>query len=94
MERSYRDAIYAGSLLGYAKAAVRNTSAAITETATPAVRQVLNRHLQQAIELHEQIFNYMLQHDLYPAYDVEKIIEHDIRNAKSAIAMPIRSRQP
>lgn len=86
-----RDPVYAGSLLGYTKSVVRNTAAAITETATPAVREMLSRHLQHGIRMHQQIFNYMLQRSLYPAYDVEQIVQNDIRNANMALSMPIRS---
>lgn len=94
MPHTDRDAVYAGSLLGHSKAVVRNTSAAITETATPIVRQTLSRHLQDAIHMHEQIFNYMLHHRLYPAYDVKQIIQNDIRNANAALEMPIQVRRP
>lgn len=90
MPHMSRDAVYAGSLLGYSKSLVRNTSAAITETASPAVREMLSHHLQQGIHIHQAIFNYMLQHNLYPAYSVEQIVQNDIRNAHFALSMPIK----
>lgn len=89
LPHSSRDAVYAGSLLGHSKAVIRNTATAITETATPVVRQTLTRQLQQAIHMHEQIFNYMLRNNLYPAYNVQQMIQNDVRNANQALDMPI-----
>ncbi len=52
MTHAGQDPVYAGALLGYTKASVRNTAAAITETATPQVRRMLMTHLRRAIRLH------------------------------------------
>ena len=76
-----------GQLLGMAKTNVRNYAAAITETATPQLRKVLKRHLNDGIDLHESIFNYMYQHGLYPAYDLEKLLNNDMDNATKALNM-------
>ena len=81
------DNMKAGQLLGMAKTNVRNYAAAITETATPQLRTVLKRHLNDGIDLHESVFTYMYQHGLYPAYDLEKLLNNDMDNATKALNM-------
>jgi len=78
---------YAGDLLGFSKTAVRNYAIAITETAMPALRDVLNKQLQKAIELHAKIFSYMYHRGLYPAYNIEKLLQNDLMNARKALEM-------
>lgn len=78
---------YAGDLLGLAKTAVRNYSIAITETATPILRQVLVKQINAAIEWHAQIYRYMYKNGLYPSYDLKKLITNDVNNAQKALNM-------
>lgn len=77
----------AGSLLGTTKNAIRNTSIAITETSTPYVREVLTKQLNQDIKAHARIFNYMLSKGLYPSYNIDKVIQNDIKNANQVLKM-------
>ncbi|MFC3886181.1 spore coat protein [Bacillus songklensis] len=91
VSETYREderAFFAGDLLGASKTAVRNYAAAITETATPSLRAVFVRHLNKAIELHYQVFEYMYQKSYYPAYELEKLLQNDMKMARSAIDMP------
>jgi spore coat protein F len=87
--RELRDdsAFYAGDLLGLAKTAVRNYAIAITETATPVLRQTFVQHLGKAIDTHEKVFRYMYERGYYPAYDLNQLLHNDVRNANKAIAM-------
>ena len=78
--------LYAGELLALTKMCVRNYGIAITETATPEVRKVLKKQLNSAIELHEKIFNYMYKKGLYPAYNLEKLLQNDIKLARKALS--------
>jgi spore coat protein F len=78
---------FAGDLLGLSKALVRNLSVAITETATPALRKTFTNQLLGAIHGHERIFNYMHKHGYYPAYDLGRLLGHDIENAQKALKM-------
>ncbi|WP_099157433.1 spore coat protein [Virgibacillus ndiopensis] len=78
---------YAGDLLGFAKTAVRTYAAAITETATPALRETLNKHLQKTIQTHGKVFNYMYGKGMYPAYNLEKLLQNDLQNAHKALEM-------
>lgn len=81
------DGFYAGNLLAAAKISVRNYSIAITETATPELREVLLKHLNAAVRWHEQVYNYMARHGLYPSYDLGKMLRGDVFRAQNAISM-------
>jgi spore coat protein F len=78
-------AFYTGELLFLSKSMVRNYAAAITETATPALRKVFVRHLESAIHLHTQIFHFMYDRQLYPAYNLNQLLSNDYRNAQKAM---------
>lgn len=60
-------AFHAGDLSTLAKTSVRNYPTAITETATPALRQVLTKQLMVAVQWHGKVFYYMHKRSLYPA---------------------------
>jgi spore coat protein F len=78
---------YSADLLSLSKTLVRNLAGAITETATPALRRVFANQLTAAIHSHELVFNYMLKHGYYPAYDLGALLGHDIENANKALKM-------
>ncbi|OCA91723.1 spore coat protein [Pseudobacillus wudalianchiensis] len=78
---------YAGDLLVFLKTAVRNLAIAITETATPALRDVLVKQLNSAIQAHTTIFNYMYKKGYYPAYDLNRLLQNDVALANKAISM-------
>lgn len=78
---------FAADLLALSKTMVRNLATAITETATPALRKTFSNQLIAAIHGHERVFNYMLKHGYYPAYDLGQLLGHDMENAQKAIRM-------
>ncbi|MCM3567404.1 spore coat protein [Neobacillus mesonae] len=78
---------FAADLLALSKTLVRNLAAAITETATPALRQTFTRQLTGAIEGHARVFHYMHKHGYYPAYDLGRMLGHDMENANKALKM-------
>ncbi len=79
-----KDQIIATELLVTAKAAVRTYAVALTETASPEVRDVLKRQLRQAIDQHASIADYMMENDMYYAHDVDKQLELDKKKVKTA----------
>ncbi len=81
------NAFFAGNLLGFAKTSVRNYAIAITETATPQLRDTLQRQLHKAIQLHGKVFHYMYQRSYYPAYNLSELLAGDVKKAQKAIAM-------
>lgn len=85
--RDMDKAFYAGDLLAFAKTAVRNYAIAITETATPELRNVLAKQLQLAVNCHARIYNYMYQRGYYPSYNLEKLLNNDINLANKALSM-------
>jgi spore coat protein F len=80
-------AFYAGHLLGYCKTAVRNYAAAITETATPSLRETFQNHLLKAIQLHGKVFNFMYERGLYPAYHWDQLLAGNVKMAQAALTM-------
>jgi spore coat protein F len=81
------DSFLAGDLLAFAKTSVRNYAVAITETATPILRQVFKKQINQAIDCHERIYNYMYHNGLYPSYDLKRLLQHDMMLARKAMSM-------
>ncbi|MBW5447091.1 spore coat protein [Cohnella sp. CFH 77786] len=79
-------AFFAGHLLGYAKSAVRNYAIAITETATPALRETFQKHLLKAIQLHGKTFAFMHERGLYPAYQLDRLLANDQKSAQAALS--------
>lgn len=77
----------AASLLGFAKTAVRNYSIAITETATPQLRETFQKHLIHTIGLHAKIFNFMYERGFYPSYNLEQLLANDVKMANDALKM-------
>ncbi|WP_303984930.1 spore coat protein [Niallia circulans] len=71
------DELIATELLVSAKATVRMYAVALTETASPQVREILKKQLNEAIDNHAKIANYMIKNNMYYAYDVDKQLEHD-----------------
>lgn len=78
-------AFYAGQLLGFAKTSVRSYAIAITETATPKLRETFVKQLNNAIVLHAKVFNFMYERGLYPAYNLNQLLANDVKNANKAI---------
>jgi len=77
---------YAAFLLNFAKTAVRNYAIAITEAATPQVRDTLQKQLNQAVALHGKAYAFMHEHGLYPSYDLNLLLANDIKVAQNAIS--------
>ncbi|MGV4966983.1 spore coat protein, partial [Priestia aryabhattai] len=85
LTKTLDDLAIATDLLLSAKNGVRTYAVALTETATPEVRKVLKKQLDEAIELHEKIAQYMIDNEMYHAYDVEEQVNHDLKKANKAL---------
>ncbi|WP_245629906.1 spore coat protein [Domibacillus robiginosus] len=81
------NAFYGRKLLIFSKNTVRNYAVALTETATPSLREIFQKHLQKAIELHAKSFNFMLERNYYPAYHLDQLLAEDLKNAKAALSL-------
>ncbi|MGM1022946.1 MAG: spore coat protein [Bacillota bacterium] len=82
------DQVIASDLLIAAKSGIKNYALALTESTSSEVRNVLCDQLSKAVNLHEQIFNYMKNNGYYNAYDPEQQIQMDIQNADKALSLP------
>ena len=79
------DQIIATELLFSAKSAVKNYAYAITEAATPEVRSTLREHLNDAIQIHEQISRYMIDKGYYHPTNVEEQLRVDMQAAQQVL---------
>lgn len=72
-------------LLGFVKTAVRYYAFAITETATPHLRNTLHKQLDAAIGLHAEVFNFMYARGYYPSYNLNELLAGDVKMAQAAL---------
>ncbi|GAA4834746.1 spore coat protein [Paenibacillus vulneris] len=81
------DQVIANDMLISAKSGIKSYAAALSETSTPEVRQILRKQLDHAIMAHEQISNYMIQNGFYHPTQVKQQIQLDIQNAQTALSL-------
>jgi similar to spore coat protein len=82
------DEIVAMDLLISAKSGVHNYAMAITEAASPEVRGVLMKQLEEAIDSYETIASYAMQKGLYHPRDVNRQLQLDLQNMQTAMGLP------
>ncbi|MFZ4450389.1 spore coat protein [Salibacterium aidingense] len=75
----------ATDLLLAAKAGVRNCAYAITESASQNVRQTLTQQLQQAVNFHEQVADYMINKGYYHPYNLNEQLQVDRQAAQQTL---------
>jgi similar to spore coat protein len=83
------DQVVAMDLLIAAKSGVRNYAMAVTESGTPEIKEMLTRHLTEALDMHEQISTYMAEKGWYHAWDTNEQISLDLNNIDTALNLPI-----
>ena len=72
------DQVIASDFLISAKAGVRNYTVAITEAATPELREVLKEQLLSAIRTHEEITNFMVTKGFYHPHELSQQLQVDL----------------
>jgi similar to spore coat protein len=82
------DQVIASDLLISAKSGVRNYAFAITETATPEVREILHQQFNEAIELPEKISAYMMEKGFYHPHNMQEQLQVDSKAAQTALNIP------
>jgi similar to spore coat protein len=82
------DQVVAMDLLIAAKSGVRNYAMAVTEAGTPEIKEILIRHLEEALNMHEQISTYMAEKGWYHAWDTNEQISLDLNNINTALNLP------
>ncbi|SDH68506.1 similar to spore coat protein [Alteribacillus persepolensis] len=81
------DQVIATDFLISAKSAVRNITFAITESATPEVREILRAQLHDAIDTHEQISQYMMKKGYYYPSDLDEQLKVEVKASKAALKL-------
>ncbi|WP_071394011.1 spore coat protein [Bacillus tuaregi] len=79
------DQVIATDFLISAKAGVRNYTVAITEAATPELRETLRAQLRMAIDTHEKITNYMIAKGYYYPHDLGEQLQEDLSVSNTAL---------
>lgn len=82
------DQVVAMDLLISAKSGVRNYAMAVTEAGTPEIKEILIHHLEEALDMHEQISNYMADKGWYHAWDKNEQINLNLNNINTALNLP------
>lgn len=82
------DQVIAMDLLISAKSGVRNYAMAVTESGTPEVKEILTRHLEEAIDIHEQISAYLTEKGYYHAWNPNEQFNLDVQNINTALNLP------
>jgi similar to spore coat protein len=82
------DEVIAMDFLINAKSGVRNYAMAVTECATPEVKAILTKQLDEAIATHEKIMSYMVTRGLYHPYNMNEQIQLDLQNIQTAMNIP------
>ncbi|MCM3782510.1 spore coat protein [Neobacillus mesonae] len=85
---SMTDQVIAMDFLINAKSAVRNYAMAVTESGTPEIKEVLIKHLDEAILTHERIVEYMLDRGWYHPYNKTEQLTLNLQNINTALSLP------
>lgn len=83
------DAMIAADFLLAAKTGMKNYAAALSETVSPEVHDVLKRHFDTAVNTHVAITNYMMRNGYYHAFDPEEQFIMDERAAERVLRLDI-----
>ena len=79
------DQVIATDFLISAKEGVRNYAVAITETATPELKDELREQLRAAISTHERISNYMISKGYYHPHELREQLVIDLTTTNTAL---------
>nr|WP_284703701.1 spore coat protein [Clostridium swellfunianum] len=81
------DQVIATDFLISAKAGIQNYAVAITETTSDEIRETLKRQLNDTIDAHEAITNYMIKRGFYNAYDLHEQYKVDMQVTETALSL-------
>jgi similar to spore coat protein len=82
------DQVIATDLLISAKSGIKNYALALTETATPEVREALRSQLNTAIDSHGKITNYMVSKGYYHPGNMSEQLAVDMQATQTALNLP------
>lgn len=76
----------ASDLLIFAKTGVKTYASALTESATPEVRTLLKRQLDEAVSFQEQVSSFMMKKGWYDAYNMDQQIQKDLSMSQNTMS--------
>ncbi|EOR21748.1 spore coat protein [Cytobacillus oceanisediminis] len=79
------DMTFAMDFLVRAKESVRNIATVLTETASPELRVLLRKQLKQAISMHQEITELMIEKKWFHPHDLSEQYQLDQLSAKNTI---------
>lgn len=82
------DEVIAMDFLNNAKSGVRNYAMAVTECVTPEVKAIMVKQLEQAVDTHEKIVQYLIGRGLYHPHNIQEQINLDLKNIHIALNIP------
>ncbi|RFU60621.1 spore coat protein [Bacillus sp. V59.32b] len=65
------------------KSGVRNAAYAITESRTPEVRNAFRNQMEQGLQLHEEVSNFMMEKGWLHPYNVEDQYQIDMKSVEA-----------
>lgn len=85
MGNQFSDQFIAADILISSKQGIKQCASALSECASPNVRDVIVRQLQDAIKAHETISNYMVRNGMYYTQDLKQQFQLDITTADQTL---------
>ncbi|MCA1040096.1 spore coat protein [Bacillus infantis] len=82
------DQMVAMDLLNSAKSGARNLAMAVTDAGTPEIKEMLTRHLEATLDLHEEISTYIMKKGWYHAWNTEEQTKLNLQNMETALKLP------
>jgi len=82
------DEVVAMDFLNTAKSGVRNYAMAVTECVSPEIKTILTRQLEDAINTHEKISDYLIGKGLYHPHLLNEQVRLDLQNIQTALKVP------
>jgi similar to spore coat protein len=84
---AFSDQVIVSDMLQSAKAGIKSYALAITETATPAIREVLIKQLDDSIKQHRDISLYMMDNGYYHPQDTDQQLKQNLKIGHTAISL-------
>jgi similar to spore coat protein len=79
------DQIIAADFLIATKTGVKSYAVALTESANPEIKQALRAQMDDAVDLHQRITDYMVSKGYYHPADVAEQLKVDMAAAKTVL---------
>ncbi|MGM0883879.1 MAG: spore coat protein [Bacillota bacterium] len=79
------NAFFALDFLLAIKTGIRTCAIALSETATPEVRTVLRRQLEEGLALHEELTQMMIAKKWFHPYQLDEQFQLDLKSAKTTV---------